>query len=260
MGFFDYPYYDDLEPEAVPVFFVQLVLVIGALFFTIGMFKRWLKRKKRPALLLFLSFLTFTVAIGMFAFAIGSAILAGLKKEIPYMIGLGSFYTLMGVANIPLMLFASDVFEIDFKYLRKYIILDIGTVLLCALPNNYYGVSEDLQTLFSIRLYSTLMLLVTCVLIYSRIYSNAMHASKRTHDPHARLAFKYIAYSQISFIVSYIFGLLDTITFEFTDATGYTFFNYLMWVSAGFFFMFCYLGYIMPEWLKNRIDRKQRGF
>lgn len=247
--------YEAIEPESLPVLILWGTLSVASWFFTIGVLNRWIKRKNKPALLLMITFSCF--AIGMTSLFLGllHATITGFKYEI-YMYGLLIGYTAEMAANVPLLLFAVELFSLEMKHARKYVIACIVVTILVALPINFYGWPESLIPDYSIRLYSSAAMLATSVLIYSRIYSNARRAQKRVTDKYAKVAFKYIAWSQIAFIACFLLILLDTITFEFTDATGYTVFNYIAWVFAFIFFVLCYIAYMMPKSVRDRIDAK----
>ena len=96
--------YEPIEPEAIPVFPVYLLIALFAWTMTILLFMKWKKRQMRPPFLLFLTFLSLAVAISVLSLGLGEALITSEKREI-YRFSLAFAYSSLMVANIFLFLF-----------------------------------------------------------------------------------------------------------------------------------------------------------
>ncbi|MHA1341762.1 MAG: hypothetical protein ACTSRZ_18130 [Promethearchaeota archaeon] len=249
---------EPMESNAPPLLIVYIIFAAFGWYLTTLLYKRWRSKQKKATMLLFLTFLMLTVCISGLLVGFIQMVITGLKLWL-YRFSLAFAYVFLSIGNIFLMEFAAEIFTVEKKYIRKYQVAMGLIAIMVALPWNYYGWPQeviDVQPIPSIRMYSQLALLTVSILVYSRIFMTALHASKRVSDKYAKVAFRYIAFSQISEILFFVFILLDVMTFTFTPLSGYTVFVYIAWCFVGLFFLFCYLGYIMPNWLRQRIDRK----
>jgi len=240
-----------MEPNAKPILFIYIFFSIFLIYFTILLYKKWKSKRKKPAQLLFITFLSFTITILGLLVGFIEMFLTGLKLKIyRFSLGFGYFFNCIG--NIFLMEFISELFSIPKKFIRKYQVLMIFIAIIVILPWNYYGWPQyaiDLQPIPSIRVYSQLSLFIVSLLVYGRISIVAYHASKLVQDKYLKISFKFISYSHISEIIFYVCMSLDSISFTFFDLPGYSIFVFIAWIFGFFFFIFCYIGYIMPQWL-----------
>jgi hypothetical protein len=156
------------------------------------------------------------------------------------------------------MLFAAEAFGVKKNFLNKYIILSVITAVLLALPNNYYGVKSSIVATKTdnIRPYTSVLLVVVSILIYARIAHASFSTADKASESIPKAGFHLIGYSQVCMIIFFVFLMLDTLYISITNGSGYTFFTYLAWVFCTIFFITCYLGFIMPDWLKNRLQKK----
>jgi phage-related holin len=246
--------YAPIEPEAAPMLPTYIILSIFAWFMTILLFFRWKERRMKAPLLLFITFLCYSILMSVMALGIGDALAVGYKREL-YQFSLAFGYAGIMVANSILLLFSAEIFTIDLKYVKKYIIISLLIAVAVALPWNYYGVIDaEVNRAIYIRPYTSVAMAFFSVLTYSKIYSQAMRVYRLVDEKTAKWGFKLIAFSQICMILFFACMFADLIVFGLTDLKGYTIFAYLAWVFAGLFMFFSYLGLTMPQWLRKRLE------
>lgn len=244
--------YEQMNPGAQYAIYVFIFMVPFSIIMTILMFLRWKQRKTNPTKMMLAGFFFITVSI--FALFLGylQMYLTGYKMEL-YRITLAVAYTTLMIANLFLMLFAKDIFSIEMKYVRKYIIVNIIIAILVALPYNYYGVPSDEIPSFTIRPYTSVLLVLFSIFSYSKIAHASFSNSKKMEVSFAKIGFKLIGYSQISLVIFFSFLMLDTIWFTYiVKEGGFSIFYYFAWLMAAIFFITCYLGVIMPRWFKKQ--------
>jgi hypothetical protein len=245
--------YEAIESTAIPLLPVYFIIAFFSSIITGLMFKKWQERKGKPALLLFITFLIYTIAIIVLTIGFSEAVITGEKREL-YKFSLAFGYFMVMIANCSLIVFAMDIFSIPKKNGSIYLILCVIVAILVVLPQNYYGVPDVEAGSDNIRIYSTIAMMIVSILTYSRIYQKAITVSTSVQDNTAKVGFRYIGYSQFGMIAFFLFQLIDTLIFTIFDTPGYSIFVYFAWFSAGIFMFLAYGGLIMPEWLKKRYN------
>jgi hypothetical protein len=245
--------YEPIEPSAIPVLPMYIIIASFASIITILLFIKWRERQRKPALLLFLTFMCYTIAILGLTIGFGEAIFTGEKREL-YRFSLAFGYFMVMIANCFLIIFATDVFGVKKELGYKYIILSLIVAVMVALPQNYYGIPETEVGSDSIRIYSSTAMMLLSIVIYTRIYLLAMKVANSAQEKVAQVGFRYIGFSQLFMILFFICLLLDTLVFTLFNTPGYTVFVYFGWISAAIFMFLSYGGIIMPNWLKKRYN------
>jgi hypothetical protein len=246
--------YAPIEPEAFPMLPTYIVLTAFVWFMTILAFRRWAQRKMKTPLLLFLTFLSYSICILVLTLGFAEAIITGEKREI-YRFSLAFGYSGIMCANCILLLFSAELFTIPIKIVRKYIIISLCIAVFVALPINYYGyLDAEINKSIYIRPYSSAAMMFFSVFTYVKIYSQAKRIQMLVDEKIAKAGFQFIAISQICMMLLFIFLFADTVLFALTDLKGYTIFTYLGWLCAGAFMVFSYFGLIMPPFIRKRYE------
>jgi hypothetical protein len=226
------------------------------------LFRKWRQRKNNAPKLLFYVFLSYSICITMMTIGFIEVITTGYKKEF-YRFSMAVGYSGLMIANIFLILFAAHLFTIKKEIYIKYIYFSLVIAILLLLPMNYYGVSKallenelGLEKKWDIRPYTSVLMALTSLVTYFKIYKEAMRISRLVDEKVGKSGFIFIARAQICMILFMLFLIGDMLLFGLTSLTGYTPFFYLSWLCAGLFFIFAYLGLIMPDWLKKRYIEK----
>jgi len=248
--------YAEVEPKAWPVLWLLVVISVFGFYFVAIIGKRWRDRRALAAKFLFLAFSCVLIAILLFLAGLIEMFVTGYKMEV-YRFSLGAAYAAVCVANVFLILFGAEIFDIPSRYLWKYILIQLVIAVAVILPDNYYGVPDSDPRIWgpTIRIYTSIAVVVFSIIIYSRILSQALYTARRTSESVARGAFRLIAGSIVCLILFFLFETLDTLEITlYPTQGGYTIFNYLGFVSALVFMVLASLSFIMPDWLRRRLS------
>lgn len=243
--------YEAIDPGSEGVLVIYILMVIFSIIMSALMFRKWRERQTKPTKLMFLLFALLTVTIIIIMSGMVQLVILREKREL-YMFSLAAGYTIIMLSHLLMLSFAETIFNIEEGWTKIYSIIAVVIAVLVALPFNSYGKpNEEVQVVWFRPVTSVLMVLFS-IIVYSRIAGIAFKNARETEQPLPKAGFTWIAYSQLSMIAFFVFLMLDVIYFTITGGGGYSFFVYLAWISAGLFFLFCYMGLIMPDWLKKR--------
>ena len=129
-------------------------------------------------------------------------------------------------------------------------------VILLWLPSNYWGVDTLLFDPPSTRTLVMAVFLFYNVIIYFLLFYYAFKESKLTEQKEYRVGFQLIAMGQLANILIFIFFLGDAILLLFNPGSpGFSIFIYLAWISALIANFLFYLGFILPTWFRNYINK-----
>lgn len=246
--------YAPIEPEAFPMLPTYIVLTIIVSFMTILSLTRYIQRRKKTALLLFLTYLGYSICILVLTIGFAEAIQTGEKREL-YRFSMAFGYAVIMGSNCILLLFSAELFGIKRNYLTKYIVISLIIAVAVALPWNYYGyLNEEIDRSNYIRPYTSAAMMLFSIFTYVKIYNQAIRIEKLVDEKTAKASFRLIAISQICMILLFAFLFADMVLFALTDLKGYTIFTYLGWFCAGFFMIFSYLGLFMPPFIRKRYE------
>jgi hypothetical protein len=241
---------------------VYIFCLIGSWFITILMLRRWNERKTDSIKWLSIAFITFSAVVTIILIGYLEMYISGWKKEI-YKFSLAAAYSGIMLGNCFLIKFSRSIFEKkeNQKVAWRYIAGSLIIAVIMALPYNYYGVPTSqipVELTFFRTISSGLMMLFSWI-TYTRIYKEAQRISKIVEDRWASAGLKLIAYSQICMMLMFVFFLIDTILFTVVaEINGYTVFVYMGWGVIVFFFLFSYLGLIMPNWFKHYLEKRDK--
>ncbi|NVM44542.1 MAG: hypothetical protein HWN79_06475 [Candidatus Lokiarchaeota archaeon] len=219
------------------------------------MIKKWRQRKVKSPLYLSIVFILLTVALMALTIGLAEAIATGFFKEI-YRISLPLAYCMIIIADIFLFIFAEEITSKGKKAFVPLIILGVVISVVLFLPWNWWGVPpEDYVGQPSIRLYSTLSVILYSYIVYIFISVFCIKARKQTQDAKAKTGLTLLFLSMISMIAFFLMFVFDTLLITLTDHPGYSEFVYIAWIFAILFFIFIYLSLVMPKWLVDRIKK-----
>jgi hypothetical protein len=222
---------------------------------TVLMIKKWRERKVKSPLYLTIVFILLTIALITLTIGLGEAIITGFFKEI-YRISLPLAYCMIVIADIFLFVFAEEITSKGKRAFVPLILFGIVITVVLFLPWNWWGVPpEDYVGQPSIRLYSTLSVILYSYIVYIFISVFCIKARKQTEDAKAKTGLTLLFLSMISMIAFFLMFVFDTLLITLTDHPGYSEFVYIAWIFAILFFVFIYLSLVMPKWLVDRIEK-----
>jgi hypothetical protein len=245
--------YEAMDPGSFPIFPTYIGMSIFCIIMTTMLFRRWRERRTRPPKLLFFTFASYAACIVMLTLGFAQVIITGYKMEL-YQFSLAFGFAGIMASNSFLILFATDLYSLNVKRSWACIAIDLAISVLLALPANNYGIAtKDIQG-FKLRPISFSAMVLFSVILYILIGFLSFRTARKITERQGRTGFMFIGLSQICLIFFLSFMGMDLLVIAFSPATGYTLFNFLGWAMGALFFLFAYLGLIMPGWLKRRLE------
>jgi hypothetical protein len=236
-----------------PIFLYYGVISIFSVILTIRMMMKWRERKVNAPLYLSLVFTFFTAAIVMLTIGLAEAVITGFYKEI-YRFSLPFAYSMVVLADMALFRFVIELTNRAKRGFFLIIISGLAIIAILFLPWNWWGVPhEDYEGLVSIRLYSTLALIVYSYVVYIIIASICFKALKKSTDPVAKVGFQFLFAAMISMILFFLMFVMDTLMIVVFGHPGYSIYVYIAWIFAILALIFMYVSLVMPKWVEKRI-------
>ncbi|MHA1370173.1 MAG: hypothetical protein ACTSRA_10715 [Promethearchaeota archaeon] len=250
--------YSPIHGRIYPVFVLYIFISAFGVAMAFLMYKKWKARRLRPPLLIFLVFLSFSIAvIGLF-FGLLETVIFGEFREV-YRFSLPFGYTMMVAADVLLYEFANQVMEDRITRVRLPLyVAGVVIGIMLWLPWNWWGVpNEDYVGKLNIRLYTTLLFIVYSYVIYIMIIVIVFKVRQITTSPVARWGYTLLILSIVCLILFFAMFILDTLLIVFFDHPGYSEFVYLAWMFSIVFYILIYMSLSMPKWLVSRLQDKQ---
>lgn len=245
--------YTPFDMRVFPLFLYYGFISIFCIVLTLRMLMKWRARKVNAPLYLSIVFTFFTFAIVMLTIGLAEAVISGFYKEI-YRFSLPFAYSMVVIADIFLFRFVIELTEKVKRGWIPVIVVGIIIILILFLPWNWWGVpQEDYEGLVSIRLYSTLALIVYSYFVYVIIARICLKALKPSSDAVSKLGFKLLFAAMMSMIAFFLMFVLDTLMIVLFDHPGYSEFVYIAWIFAILALIFMYISLVMPKWILRRI-------
>ncbi|MHA1731309.1 MAG: hypothetical protein ACTSU5_05165 [Promethearchaeota archaeon] len=248
--------YDPVDPKVVPLLPYYAVLSAIGMVLGIHLYLRGKEREKQEPKILGVSFLFFSGAL-IWAFAgLLEATIDGEYREL-YRLSLPMGYSMAIVGNLFLLWFAREVFSIGKRAVAFFVVLFAITIVLINLNSNWYGTPTEVYygKYFSIRVYSSLVLMVGSMALYFYIIMSIRKLTKKIDDPVAQAGFRIIILAFLSFVALWVCFALDAVVIQLTGE-GYSVFVYLAWGFGAVFWVLSYLGLLLPDWLRKRIEAR----
>jgi hypothetical protein len=222
------------------------------------MFLKWCKRKDSTLFYLFLVFTCITSSVIILTIGLAEAAITGYYKEI-YRFSLPLAYSLVVVANIFLFLFTNCIMEKGKKMLVPIIIISIIIIVALFLPWNWWGVPREVwKNKCNTRLYSTGSFVIFSFSLYIYIAILSLQTKKKTDEETACVGLSLLFWSMISLICFFVMILIDNMLIVLFNRPGYSEFIYIAWIFAILFIILSYLSLVMPNWLVNWIEKKDK--
>jgi hypothetical protein len=220
------------------------------------MYRKWRERKAPPTLYLTLVFSFLTSALIILTIGLAEAVILGEFREI-YRISLPLAYSMVIFADIFLFIFAGHITNKGKKAFPAIIAIGIVIIIILFLPWNWWGVPlADYEGTLNIRLYSTIILVIYSLSIYSYIAIICQKVKSGVEDRVMYTGLTLLFYSMISFILLFLMLITDTLLITLFNHPGYSEFIYIAWVFGLIFIILSYMSLVMPEWLIGRIKKK----
>jgi hypothetical protein len=248
--------YEALPKSAYPLLYIYSMVILLGYIFVYSLTRRYFIKKSPTTKNISLAVIFYAIAITLLFLGLLEGFVTGYKKEI-YRITFGLGQASLAISNVFLILFVEEIFGLKRDETKKYQILFIILSIILILPNNYYGYPPDSQTGFgpSIRLYTSAAFVVFSIFLHWKIGNKCVKVAKRIDDNYGKVGLTFIGVSQFGMVLVYIFMVIDTIIFTFTDnSAGYSVLIFLAWITVGFVLLFLYLGFILPSWLRKRAE------
>ncbi|MEX2682517.1 MAG: hypothetical protein Q6373_013035 [Candidatus Sigynarchaeota archaeon] len=233
--------------------FIGILILAVCVMFVI----RYTKRKAKSIL-----YLTFSVLswLGATWSATVIYLLAGWNLQVA-IVSQKLVYTFVFTGTICTLFFARAIFFEKAKntFFQAYMIIGIViiTVMLVLDSVDVQGFpDEPSYPLLTIAMEYSLIVVVFIIPVVLGILVIALRLRARTSDNVSRAGLGFIAGGQFSILLTFV---VDTLATAFIgDIILYQVFLYATWIPPLVGVFLYYLGWIMPDWLKRRIE-KRRG-
>ena len=251
--------FEALPESAYPLLPIYIIALVLGSVFTLSLLGKWRERKSDTAKFITITLFFYVFAVLWLFLALLEGYITGYKMWV-YRIGMGIAYGSLALSNVYMIYFVEEIFGIKRFKTKPYRIFFIILAILMVLPNNYYGYLPDTKVGFgpSIRMITSGAFIASSALLHLYIAWRTIRISRRIEDDYGRKGLLFIGLSQIAMILVYIFMIIDTMIFLFTDAAaGYSIYITLAWTMILVVITFLYLGFILPGWLKKRDEENK---
>lgn len=231
---------------------IESSVAIIILIFTILTYLRYRKKRSLATLYLTLTNLLFTLAA--ISSATGKFIdftFISPQESISYSgFTINIAYCFVLIGNIFIFSFVETFFKKDNDN-HKYIVS-----ILCGILVGVILAKDRLESnAYSNMLIFLILMVVISFYIYIDLLKNSLVEIRNTKEKLERYAFLFISLYAIFLTLIFLFFISDLILIQLTG-NGYNIEYYFGWISAAIAAFFGYLGYIMPNWLRNLIEVK----
>lgn len=256
----------------------SLVMMSIAIAATIGvvsrMFIQYFNRRRSAALLIAVAFAfwglaaiaTFVGALLQYIYYHEGGFVEGAFQYSRYGINIG--YAFSALSNIFIIYFVSEIYSQSqfFRTTKKTmpIIHSIANGVTVGLIINMLVTSlnptSDIYFNPSYPLGMTIYHLILTVLAFTTllIFSNA--AKKKAVLKWEKVGFTFIMWTAITAQLVYAFFVIDLLVQQIwpvTFGSGYTHFNNLGWLTAAIMVNLAYIGFFMPNWIRERVKKSE---
>lgn len=250
--------YDAFLPKTIPL----MILYVGFLAFNfiliVKLLQKWRARRRLEGLILPVGYLFFEIAVGFIFAGLLHSWINDYFTDF-YRLTFPVAYTSALLANLSLLVFASKIFDVDRRLIGVYAAGVAVTAVLLFLPTNYWGVAslDSCRTAGpSIRLLTSVLVLVLSFFDYGYLAWGMYREAKQTTEPVPRAGLRLIGLAMVFLVLFFLNFSIDTVMILVTGE-GYSVFVYLAWICAGVFLLLGYLGFVMPDFLRARVQREK---
>ncbi|MEX2683626.1 MAG: hypothetical protein Q6373_018770 [Candidatus Sigynarchaeota archaeon] len=237
-------------------YFETGVIVVVATMTALALAKYFQKGRNRPAFLLFMVFLNWTIGV----------VISWLAKIFSGFLGLDTIhitdftsYMIRMVLDFRL-LFVFVAIALYCSYVLRVLLFEkeynrgeqaVNVVFLISIPVLCFVLetSDAINSFYTIIVF--LVVFLDMLFVYSRFMKHAL-AQYKTASEKFKGAFKALTLQALFFILTFLFFLLDQVMIPIQEAfgdpnPGYTVFYFGAWISAVVGMVLTYYGYIKPR-------------
>lgn len=255
-----------------------LVMMAIAIAATVGvvtrMFIQYFNRRRSAALLIAVAFTfwglaaiaTFVGALLQYVYYNETGFIEGAFQYSRYGINIG--YAFSALSNIFIIYFASEIFSQSrfFRATKKTIpiihsllngvtvgfIINVLVTSLNPSSDIYYNPAYPL----GMTIYHLILTVIAFIILL--MFSN--NAKKKAVLKWEKAGFNFIMWTAITAQLVYAFFVIDLLVQQIwteTFGSGYTHFNNLGWLTAAIMVNLAYIGFFMPNWLRERLKKSE---
>jgi hypothetical protein len=230
-------------------FWFEIFVVIAVATMTVMALKKYYQKgKNKPALLLFMVFLNWTIGV----------VISWLAKLFSAYLGLdniditdfGSYLTRLVLdfrllfLFVAIALFCSYVLRVKlFEKEYKHGELAVNIIFLITIPILCFVLVEKGNMLYTVIVF--LVVFVNMLVVYTGFIKQAL-AQYKSADAKFKGAFKALTLQAWFFILTFLNFLLDQVVLALTTV-GFTIFYFAAWICAVVGIVLTYYGYIKPR-------------
>ncbi len=241
----------DQTSNGIPILAVIIEPLVALSMLTVSwlLWSKYKQRQDNSILVLFLGILSLSMSVTI----------SGIGKILQYYLSysqeeknISGFtiviaYCFTVISNGFVTVFFKRIF-LGEKSRFTFIMLFLNGITLGLVVQN---ISFDEEVYDSILLALVWHIILTFTL-YGYILRLSNKEAKNATDKIPQTGFKLISRFAMAAIAVFLFFIIDLVYGQIRDK-GYTPFYYLGWISSGVAAFFAYLGYVMPDWYKNRL-------
>ncbi len=235
--------------------FAGIISIIAGFLIMLVDLKVWGKykeKKQKPTLYLFFAIMGWVIASWD---ATVVYISAGFALEVAQVFQ-KIMYAGVFIGTIFMARFAAEIFfHIKKKWMWIYIGIGIGLVAILAIFPLSEVVDLGGYPVLLLNLDFSLVLVAYLFPTFLGIFIMARRASRKIEDPIYQVGYIFIALGNLIPIATFIIDTIATIVID--DAVLYPLFLALTWVFPLFGAIMYYLGWILPDGLRKRIEARQ---
>lgn len=235
---------------AVTGFYFEIFVVAAVTIMTILAFRKYMEKgRNKPALLLFMVFLNWTIGVFISWLAKLFSGFLGLESTpitdfSSYMIRLVLDFRLLFVF-VAIALYCSYVLRVKlFEKNYKHGELAVNVVFLITIPVLCFVLVEQGNMLYTVIVF--LVVFVNMLVVYSGFMKQSIAQYRAASNEKFKGAFKALAVQAMFFILTFLFFLLDQVVLAITTI-GFTIFYFTAWICAVVGIVLTYYGYIKPR-------------
>ncbi len=239
----------------------NLGIFAGIISFIAGFLIMWVdlkvlgkykEKKQKPTLYLFFAILGWVIASwDATVVYISAGYMVDVAQVFQRIMYAGVF-----MGTIFMFRFAAEIFfHVKKLWVWVYIGIGIGLIVVLAIFNLSEVYDLDGYSILLLNLIFSLVLVAYLFPTFLGIFILARRASKKIDDPIYQVGYMFIAFGNLIPIATFIIDALATEMI--TDAVLYPLFLALTWVFPLFGAIMYYLGWILPDGLRKRIEVRQ---
>ena len=234
----------------------ELIIIIIASIFLFLVFKKYLERRHKLTLYLFIIFLNFVLALIFSWLSKVLRLYSGLEYLVDplaadpmtveswFLLKIVSFRFTMIFTVIALLynyILKINLFETEENKIYDYIIYGYagGSIL--------YMLIVYIKGNYLLDVLTFVLVLIYICMVNIPLMRSCLQAYKAVDDPSFKRGFLSLFLMSLSIILVFICQIIDRILMIMLNIIGYTFFYFLGWSFALIAIFFAYFGYIKPK-------------